>query len=102
MWEDLLKFGEGAWESVSEGVTQYVDGAIDLQLTKQSEQAKDPDVLKAAEPEKAKRTDGSTIVAPMSATATRQTLVTGVDNTVVLVGGVVVVALLLMLARGGK
>lgn len=100
MWEDLIQWGESSWESISEGTVQYLDGAIDLQLSKQSEQAKDPEVLKQAEPEKAQRTDGSTIVEQPK--ATNQTLITGVDNTVVLVGGAIVMFGLVLLAKGGK
>lgn len=98
MWEDLLKFGSDAWESVSEGAVQYIDSTIDAQVANQQEAAKDPELLNQLEPEKGKRTDGSTIVEQPAP----KTLINGVDNTWLLVGGAVVLVGVVALARGGR
>ena len=98
MWEDLLNFGEGAWESISEGAVQYVDNLVDSQVTNQQEAGKDPEVLNQLEPEKAQRTDGSTIVEQPAP----QQLVNGIDNTWLLVGGAVLLVGVVALARGGR
>ena len=98
MWEDLLNFGEGAWESISEGAAQVVDSFVDAQVTNQQEAAKDPEVLNQLEPEKGTRTDGSTIVE----TPAPRTLINGVDNTWLLVGGAVLLVGVVALARGGR
>lgn len=90
MWEFLGEVGEDLWESVGEGVTEVIDSKLGLEVAKTKEQRKDPEVLKAVEPVKAKRTDGSTIVA-----AKPTTTVLGIDKQTLMVGGGVLTALVL-------
>ena len=97
MWEDLFKFGEGAWESIGEGANRYMDGMIDLEISKNQEKAKDPEVLNLVEPKKATRTDGSTIVA--APVAAQQPLISGIDNTVLLVGASLLMICMVLLTR---
>ncbi|MFT5755403.1 MAG: hypothetical protein ACI9LM_000110 [Alteromonadaceae bacterium] len=98
MWEDLLNFSGDAWEGLSEGAGTVFDGYIALEKAKIQEAAKDPEVLKANEPVKGTNTDGSTQTAiPMY----RKPFVTGVDDTVVLILGFLLVAGLgFLVARG--
>ena len=103
MWDSLKEIGGSLWEGVSEGVTEYVDGWVDYEHSKRAEAARDPEVLKQVEPTKAKRTDGSTVVATHTPTQveTQQQgqnqaqWIAGVDNKVVMGVGAVVLILLL-------
>jgi hypothetical protein len=99
MWEDLLNFGEEHWESLSEGAGTVFDGYVSLEKAKQQEALKDPEVLKAAEPTKGTRTDGSTIVRQ---TLVQKPFITGVDNTVVIVAGSLLAVALLFVLKGAK
>lgn len=111
MWEEFLNFGEGLIESVGEGVTQVIDGKIDLEISRHQEQAKDPEELKAVEPIKGTATDGSTIVGqtPQNAAAQRSMAmpdtIMGFDKQTVFIGGGVLTALVISVAlivRGGR
>jgi hypothetical protein len=99
MWEDLLKFGEGAWESVSETAEVYVKSMAEAKaqdkVTRDQEARRDPDMLNQAEPQTATRTDGSTIVAPSH--VQQATIVDGVSNTTLVIGGLLAVGLLFVL-----
>jgi hypothetical protein len=99
-WEAIWN---GAYETVSENAGKLFDSAVDIYTQQEREKAKDPEVLKAIEPVKGTRADGSTIVGatPTSAQPTVQgQWVGGVDNTVILVGGGIFVTLLVVLLRG--
>ena len=105
MWESLLGIADGLVESVGEGVTQVIDSRVGLQVQKLQEKRKDPEVLKAAEPKKAQRTDGATIVAAASANSAQATANTimGIDKQTLMIGGGVLTALVIsivLLTRG--
>ena len=109
MWDFLGEFGEGLLESVGEGVTQVIDGKVDLELAQYQEAAKDPEELKAVEPIKGTATDGSTIVGQTpqttATTATMSDTIMGFDKQTVLIGGTVFITLILSVAlvsRGGR
>jgi len=111
MWESLMGVADGLIESIGEGVTEVLDGRIDLEVQKRQETRKDPEVLKAVEPQKAQRTDGSTIVgnAPQNVAAQHSVPATstimGFDKQTVLIGGGVLTALIVsiaLIARGGR
>ena len=94
-WEGISEFGAEAMSSVTEFGGEYIDGAVDLALTKQKEAAKDPELLTQVTPVKGTRTDGSTIVA-----SAPQPLISGVDNKVLYAGGGFVLLLtVVLLAR---
>jgi len=111
MWESLLGVADGLVESIGEGVTQVLDGRVDLQVQKLQEKRKDPEVLKAVEPAKAQRTDGATIVGqtPQSVAAQHSgqgaDTIMGFDKQTVMIGGGVLTALILsiaLIARGSR
>ncbi len=99
MWEDLMKFGEGAWESVSETAEVYVKSLAEAKaqgkVAREQEARRDPDLLNQSEPQTGTRTDGSTIVAPSN--AQQQPLISGMSNTTLAVGSLLVVGLLFVL-----
>lgn len=99
MWEDLLKFGEGAWESVSETAEVYVKSMAEAKaqdkVARDQEARRNPDLLNQAEPQTGTRTDGSTIVG--STQAQQQPIISGVSNTTLAVGSLLVVGLLFVL-----
>lgn len=108
MWESLRGVADGLLESVGEGLTEVLDGRIDLQVQKLQETRKDPETLKAVEPVKAKRTDGSTIVGNTNSAgdviAPKPTIM-GFDRQTVLIGSGVALALITALGfalRGGR
>ena len=100
MWDTLLEFGDGAWESVGEAWDIAVDAAeaaVKQTALGNKEAATDPQTLKNAEPLKGNAADGSTVIA---ATASpRAPLIAGVDNTTLLLGGVALVVLLVVARR---
>ncbi|WP_435275699.1 hypothetical protein ACMAZF_01305 [Psychrobium sp. nBUS_13] len=106
MWESLLGIADGLVESVGEGVTQVLDGRVDLEVQKLQETRKDPDVLKAVEPVKATRTDGSTIVGDTNKAGevvAPKPMFMGMDKQTLMIGGGVLTALIVgvaVIARG--
>jgi hypothetical protein len=99
MWEDLLNFGSDNWESITEGAGTVFNGYVALETAKSQEAGKDPEVLKSVEPVKGTNTDGSTQTA---IPVVQKPFITGVDNTVVIVvGGLLVIGLLFAL-KGAK
>lgn len=101
MWESLVGIADGLIESVGEGVTQVLDGRVDLEVQKLQETRKDPDVLKSVEPVKATRTDGSTIVGNTNKAGeviAPKPAFMGVDKQTLMIGGGVLTALILGVA----
>jgi hypothetical protein len=98
MWESLSKVSAGAWESVSEGAEIYVNTFAEAKAkedaTRKQEALKNPDVLNQAEPKTATKTDGSTIVEPIR--TQQQTMISGVSNKVLMIGGSVAVGLVVL------
>ena len=100
-WNNLVNTGSDIVESIGEGAAVWVDGWTDLQLTKQREAAKDPEVMKKLEPTKGKAKDGSTVVAtsapaPQPKPPEPSNWIQDVDNRLVLGAGALVVAVLLL------
>jgi len=105
MWESLLGVADGIVESIGEGVTQVLDGRVDLEVQKLQETRKDPEVLKSVEPVKATRTDGSTIVGNTNKAGeviTPKPTFMGVDKQTLMIGGGVLTALILGVAFVAK
>ena len=98
MWESLWGVGAGLVESIGEGVTEVLDSRVNLEVQKLQETRKDPEVLKAAEPIKATRTDGSTIVGTttQSGLAVPATdMIMGFEKQTVMIAGGVISAIIL-------
>ena len=100
MWESLMGVADGLLESVGEGVTQVLDGRVDLKVQQLQEHRKDPEVLKAAEPVKAQRTDGSTIVGKTNneGQVLAPNTIMGIDKQTLMISGGVLTALILAVA----
>ena len=99
-WGEISESLGEAWDVVYDVTSEVVKESV--QTTKES--GKDTEQLRANEPVKGKRADGSPIVVQDSARNSNQApqYINGVDNTVVIVGGVIVTLLVVMLSRGGK
>jgi len=85
-----------AIDYVGDGITETVDGFVSVDTPEVKEQRKDPAVLKAAEPQKGQRTDGSTIVAARAPQGSAVSPIMGFDQTTLMIGGGILVALLVV------
>lgn len=96
------------WDSISEAAGETWDVVNDVggawltsQVQDTKESGRDKEKLRESEPVKGTSADGSPIVVQQPASQPNQPqYIQGVDNTVLLVGSGLVVALLLVLARG--
>lgn len=90
MWEDLLNIGESAWETVGESAEVYVNAYVE---NKAIEDSSDSSSL-----------SDSVSVNNQSATAnqSQETILNGVSNNVLIVGGALVVGLIFVLALKGR
>lgn len=94
IWDSTSEVRAEAWDMVL-GVGQAVV-AEKVQGAKES--GKDPEIMRVSEPVKGKNADGSTIVVPTQVAQPSQPMpaqyVDGIDNRLLIVGGVVAVIVL--------
>ncbi|KZX00946.1 hypothetical protein JL49_09045 [Pseudoalteromonas luteoviolacea] len=86
MWAELLN---GALETVGEVATSITTGLVEIER----ENARQPEVIKAQEPIKARRTDGSTVVA-------QPVVQPPIDNKTMLIGGGLLLLVAVVMLKG--
>ena len=96
MWEDLLKVGTGAWESIAEGAETYINVWAETKAQSDAEDRKNPELLNQATPQTGTRTDGSTITESRGFNG-QAPIINGVSNTALMVGGALIVGLLFVM-----